>query len=531
MVNGSGDTAVQDEIRRQVAARIEAEAPQLAAVNKPQPETITADLVGQCLEANELGDGVLFSAMHKGKFVFNVSSGEWLTWAGHYWDRDVKGLAHYAVEKVALRYLQEASTLGRQLAATSSEDEAARLQKHRQRIMRRVEKLRSVKGRERALTMATTCGEGSLVVTGEQLDTSPWLLGCRNGVVDLRTGELRPGRPDDLITLASPFDFPTDCGEYLTTGKNTPCPSFEQFALEIMDGNTRMAGYLQRLFGYGLTGLTTENIFVILFGHGRNGKSLFIETVQKVLGPLACPIAAEMLLDQGRVRNSSGPSPDIMSLKGKRLTFASETEQHQRFASSRVKWLSGGDSLTGRAPHDRDVTTFAPSHLLCLATNFRPRANSDDRPFWLRMHMVDFPLSFVANPSAPNERPVNKSLGDQLAKEAPGVLAWLVRGCLLWQRDGLAPPPEVLAAVASYRRTEDDLAEFLEERCITDPDSHVTAKALYESFKGWYTSNVAEKVPSQKKFGEAMSRRFAKDKNGPGGTNRYLGLELKRLAE
>jgi putative DNA primase/helicase len=346
-------------------------------------------------------------------------------------------------------------------------------------------------------------------------------------VIDLRTGEIRPGKPEDLITMGVPVDFPADCRNYIATGQDSPCPGWEAFIQDIMDGNRRMAEYLCRLFGYGVTGLIIENIFVILFGHGRNGKSLLIETLQKVLGPLAGPIPAEMLLDQGRVRNSAGPSPDIISLRGRRLVFASETEQNHRFASSKVKWLSGGDSLTGRAPHDRDVSTFTPTHLLCLASNFKPKANSEDRPFWLRMHLIEFNLSFVAHPSAPNERPVDRTLGERLAAEASGILAWLVRGCLLWQLEGLNPPAEVLAATAEYRRAEDDLADFLEEKCIICADSFVTAKSLYGAFKDWYTDNVSNKPPSQKRFGDAMSRRFGKDKNGAGGTNRYLGLELR----
>lgn len=527
-------TSTSDDIieglRAAVEARAAAEVASLTPPGKPAEAPITSEFVLQCLNANELGDGLLYAVLHRGLFLFNATSGEWLYWAGHHWLRDFEGRAAHAVEAVAMRYLEESAAIGRQLAAASDEEDAARLQSRQQRILRRVERLRSVRGRKNCLEMAASCGEAALVVLGDRLDDNPMLLACANGVVDLQTGELRPGRPEDLITLASPFAFPLTCEDYMRTGKNSPCPLFESFVLGIMNGNRGMADYLCRLFGYGITGLTIENIFVILFGHGRNGKSLLIETIQKVLGPLAGPIQAEMLLDQGRVKNSSGPSPDIMSLRGRRLAFASETEQNHRFASSKVKWLSGGDSLTGRSPHDRDITTFAPSHLLCLATNFKPRANPEDRPFWLRMQFVDFCLSFVDHPAAPNERPIDRRLGEKLAAEAAGVLAWLVRGCLLWQREGLKTPAEVTAATAEYRRAEDDLADFLEEKCLIAAEGVVTAKALYASFKDYCEANVG-KAPTQKRFGDAMSRRFTKDKNGPGGTKRYLGLELRPTYE
>jgi putative DNA primase/helicase len=171
--------------------------------------------------------------------------------------------------------------------------------------------------------------------------------------------------------------------------------------------------------------------------------------------------------------------------------------------------------------------SFPPNHLLCLATNFKPGASAIDRPFWLRMHLVDFPLSFVNNPAAPNERQVDKSLGARLAAEGPGILAWLVRGCLLWQSEGLNPPPEVLKATAEYRRAEDDLADWLEEKCIEQEGALSTAKDLYASFKLWWLETIGDKAPSMKKFGDSLSRRFEKDKNGPNGSVRYFGLSLK----
>lgn len=516
------------DIRRRVQERRDLEAAELAEQEPSrQGESISPDFILECLGANELGDGMLFAELHRGKYLFDASAGEWLSWAGHYWQRDIKGQAHHAVETVANQYLKEHQAIGRQKAAASDEEMIEKLSKQQRTVKRRIDRLRSVRGRKNVLEMAATCGAGSLVVTGERLDADPWLLACQNGVVDLRTGRLRDGRASDLLTKAATVDFPQACEDYLITGQNSPCPTWEKFLLEIMDGNQTMVDYLGRLFGYGLTGLTTENIFVILFGHGRNGKSVMIEILQKMLGPLAGPIPSEMLLNQGRIRNSAGPSPDVMSLRGLRLAFASETDQGRRFDTAGIKRLSGGDTLTGRNPHDRAQISFPPTHLLILATNFKPGASAIDRPFWLRMHLVDFPLSFVNNPVAPNERQVDKTLGAKLAAEGPGILAWLVRGCLLWQREGLTPPAEVLKATAEYRRAEDDLAEWLEEKCVQEEGAFVAAKALYASFKEWFLGNIGDKPPSQKKFGQAMVRRFEKDKNGPSGTVRYLGLELK----
>ncbi|MBE0574793.1 MAG: DNA primase [Desulfuromonadales bacterium] len=492
-----------------------------------KPWVPDSDFVWECLANNERGDGVFFASLQRGRFVFETISGEWLFWQGHHWQRDVTNKALAAVEDVAMYYVGEARAIGRQIAETREEEEIKRLQGRQSRVLKRADRLRSTKGRKSCLEFAATCGEGSLVVTRDQLDSKPWLLPCKNGVVNLQVCKLEPGNPDDYLTIAAPVDFPEDCSEYLATGENSPCPIWEGFVLEIMGGCKDRADYLCRLFGYGITGLILEHIFVIFCGLGRNGKGTFLETLQRILGPLSSPMQAELLLDQGRAASPSAPSPHIMALFGIRLAFCSETDQGRKFSASRVKLLSGGDTLTGRYGYDRTNTTFLPTHLLCLATNYRPKTNPDDNAFWSRLHLIEFSLSFVERPSAPHERKIDKTLPEKLLKESSGILAWLVRGCLLWQNQGLNPPPEVLASTAAYRRSEDDLADWIESCCVTCDNSTVTAKLAYASYKEWYLDNLGDKPPSQKRFGDGLSRRYGKDRGAPGGAVRYLGVGLQ----
>jgi len=523
------------DLRAQVEARRAEEARHLDKIDgkkTPPGGPDDPEFVRACYNANELGDGILFAALHRGRFVFDASAGEWLAWQGHHWQRDTTGTALTAVEAVAQAYLKEVQAIARQLAETTDEDEADRMQRRQAQVMRRVNRLRSRRGRENCLIFAATCGESSLVVTGDRLDNKPWLLACQNGVVDLRTGLLRPGDPDDLLTLASPFPFPEGVDDYLATGENSPCPEWESFIPEIMTDDQARAGYLGRLFGYGVTGVVREHVFAVLYGFGRNGKGTLIETLGAVLGPLAAPVPAELLLDQGRASNPAGPSPHLMALRGLRVAFCSETDQGRRFSASRVKWLSGGDTLTGRSPHDRQPSTWAPSHLLCLATNHKPRADAQDFAFWSRLHMVEFSLSYVERPIAEHERKIDKGLPERLMKEGPGILAWLVRGCLEWQKQGLNPPPSVLSATAEYRQSEDDLFAWIEERCIEAADATVTAKNAYVSFKEWWIANISDKAPSQKRFGDSMARRgYQKDRGAAGGAVRYIGLELRHILE
>jgi putative DNA primase/helicase len=362
--------------------------------------------------------------------------------------------------------------------------------------------------------MARSNNVKSLSVSIDQFDKKPWLLACKNAVIDLRTGEARPGRPDDFILKASPADW---------WGIDHPAPTWESFLYEISEGKEDIVSYLGRMLGYAIAGLTTEHIFVIFTGQGRNGKGTLIDTLIKyVLGPLAAPIQTEMLLSQRYSRNAAAPSPDIMALQGLRIAFTSETDEDRYISPSRVKWLTGGDVLVGRSPNDKYETHFIPTHTLIMSTNHMPHASSDDFALWERIHLVPFNLSFVdRKPVRDNERRADKTLPERLGKEAPGILAWLVRGCLQWQKHGLYPPAIVVDATHKYQRKEDILGDFIDECLIEDPASEIKANQLYEIFKGWWEENMSKNPWSVKKFGQLMSRRYKKEKHS---TYIYYGI-------
>jgi len=514
-----------EAIREQVEARKKKESEMLAsgdgrksASGNGGPPEITPRFVRDCLYANELGDGMLYAALHKDQFIYNMSTTEWLSWAGHYWERDIMAKALASVENISQRYLTEASSLVDQIGVASKaghKDKMQDLQKTQENIYKRVSRLRSERGRGNCLKFAHTNIENSLSIKGDELDINPWLLACLNGVIDLRTGELRPGRPEDLINKASPIEF---------AGIDAPAPMWEMALKQIFQNDEKLIEYIQRLLGYCTTGLCIEHFLPIFYGQGRNGKGVILETISHVLGDLVAPIQAEMLLDQGRVKNTAGPSPDIMALRGLRIAFASETDQGRRFSTSRVKWLTGGDTLKGRYPHDKYETEFKPTHKLILMTNSKPAVADDDFAFWERVHLVPFELSFVERaPEKDNERPANKYLREKLLLEAPGILAWLVRGCMEWQRIGLDPPETVIDATREYRRDEDLMAHFIDECCYQNPDSETSAALLYDRFVEWWEDNVSRKKLSKKKFGMMMGKKFKKAKSG---TYRYFGVGL-----
>jgi len=358
-----------------------------------------------------------------------------------------------------------------------------------------------------------------MAIRGEEIDRQPWLFPCSNGVIDLRTGKMRPGKSDDFLLKASPVEW---------KGVDEKCPIWEKTLDEIFSGNQQLVAFMQRLLGYSILGLSTEHIIAVWTGQGRNGKGLMVNVISEILGPLAGPIRAEMLLDQSRQSNSAGPTPDIMTLRGLRLAWASETDENCKISPSRVKWLTGNDELTGRNPHDKFEVKFKPTHTLFLLTNHKPHAPADDFAFWERVLLIPFELSFVnRTPRAPNERRADRELESKLIGEASGILAWLVKGCLIWQKEGLNPPPIVKDATAEYRKDEDMLEDFVDQCCIIDPGNDnvwVGATQLYQAFEEWWKVNISKNVPKQKKFGNLAAKRF--DRRKVGGVYKYFGVGL-----
>jgi putative DNA primase/helicase len=343
------------------------------------------------------------------------------------------------------------------------------------------------------------------------------LLPCSNGVVEMDSGSLtfRPGRPDDYIKKFCPVHW---------EGPGTPAPTWRKSLLEIQNDNLENVAYLQRLFGYAISGLAIEHVFPVFWGPGRNGKSLILETLAYVLGPLAGPIQAELLMLQKHPRAAAAPSPDLMALRGLRLAWASESDEGRRLNAGRVKWICGGDSLTARGPYDRKMVTFRPTHQIFLLTNFRPTGNPQDEALWARIHSVNFPIRFVDDPTKENERLRNPDLPDELKKEGPGILAWLVEGYYSWREIGLSPPSSVLADTTEYRQSEDSIGHFLNEICTIEEGLFARAQKLHDSYTSFCESEGFKPV-GKRKFFKTLAAEFKKDRDKIG--NYYCGLSVK----
>ncbi len=490
---------------------------------EPRLELTDWDII-RCAQENVAGDAAVYIAVNLGKFLYVERWGGWLKWIGQYWQKDLKEReAIAAVARVVDEYRRvyaELRKLDKGLDTGLSEAEAPEPDPHspakRRRkaatasyavymdaLSRKISQLRGVTGRKNVVEYVRTCPDHRLVIDGEELDTEPWLLACANGVIELKTGRHRPGLPRDLLTCAAKTEWKS---------LDEPCPVFEKFMADILGGNQDLVEYMRRMLGQALIGKQREHVFLVLAGaKGRNGKDTLMNILRHVLGlSVMVPVPAEMLLDQGFTKSSSGPAPDLMTLRGRRLAYASETDEGRRFSSSKVKWLSGGGQLVARGTYDLDMSYWDATHSLILLTNDLPHAKADDQAFWSRLHLVNFRYSFLPNPDPDNEfeKQADPDLLEKMKAEASGILAWLVRGCLEYQSVGLNPPEEVTRAGREYRASEDVVGRFIGECCEVKDGEEIQASVLYDAFRFWYSREVSKKHTFPKnKFGEILAEK------------------------
>jgi putative DNA primase/helicase len=449
----------------------------------------------EALGRGEMGDAELLARLFADQICFDHAEDKWFLYRGHNWQTDrrdeVVGLVANAV---AAQYLY--------VAAQKRKDgnpELADTLTDRAKLLRYRNKINNV------LTLAKS--QTALALSGDEWDAKPMLLAVANGVLDLTTGDFRAGNPRDYVRTGAPTEW---------RGLNEPAERWEKFLSEIFAGDTALVGYVQRLLGYAITGAANEHAFPVLYGEGRNGKDTLLETFIAVLGGtevcgFASPVSSDVLLDSGK--NPNAPTPHLVALRGKRLCWVNESNEGARLNVSQVKQLTGGGTIVAR-PMYGDVITFKPQHLLMLVTNHKPRANADDYALWQRLVLIPFNQKFVENPSAPNEHARDTRLAEKLRGEASGILAWLVRGALEWQRQGLNPPMSVQSATSEYQADEDDISKFLVEKCVVDatmtPQPKTRGGELYEAYRLWAIGGGLSPMTGTK-FGKRMSARFNKD--------------------
>ncbi len=466
-----------------------------------KPEITDAELLNFA-RAGQVGDARLFIRLLKGKYCYDHAAGHWYQWGGHYWiEDDLKNIL-MALDQVIDVYERQAQKCAWNRARATREGNeilAKQAAAEETIFLKKIAQLQKKDWRRDVLDFAAA-GESSLGISGKEWDSNRLLIACPNGVLDLGNGGFRDGKPEDYIKTACPTEW---------RGQLEPAPQWDKFLEQIFDGDQELVSYKQRLCGYAISGQRIERVMPICWGVGWNGKGTFFETIEHTWGELAGPVPAEVLLEESKHQHKSGgaPTPEIMRLRGKRLAWASETNEGRRLNAGKVKWLTGGDTLVGRDPFGKKMVAFQPTHTLFLMTNHKPKANPDDPALWGRLHLIPFELSFVDNPTEPHHRKRNKHLADKLKKEAPGILAWFVRGFSEWKKKGLDPPPKVSDATEEYRQDQDTVGQFIAEKCKLATGFEVKSSELFKEYRQWCTDNGFNPVWGNT-FGERMKAKF-----------------------
>ena len=403
---------------------------------------------------------LIFAECYAESLRYIDKTGRWLGWDGIRWKDDETQLARYFARGIC-----------RGRAACCNEKQA--------RLARNIASAKTVAAVERLAQ-----SDRRLVATVDQFDSDPWALNTPAGIIDLRSGRMRPHDPAAFMTkvTAVPPDF------------EMPTPIWEKFLKRIFDENLPLIEFNQRVAGYALTGSTQEHSLFFCFGCGANGKSTYLNQLIAAVGDYHRTAPIETFTSSTNDHHPTG----IAGLRGARMVTAVEVEEGRRWNESRIKALTGADKITARLMR-QDFFDFVPQFKLLASGNHKPGLRSVDEAIRRRINLIPFAVTIP-----PEER--DPELADKLKAELPGILAWMVVGCADWQEHGLAPPKIVTDSTAAYLESEDALSAWLDDMAERDLQGLTKISDLFGSWSRW--ANLAgEFVGTSKRFSQSLESR------------------------
>ena len=445
---------------------------------------------------SELGNAMRISDAHDGNINYVYDTKAWLHWQDGAWCWDLDGAR---VRSLAARLLKQIYSEG----CLHSFD--AGLFANWSRMSQKEHTIKA---------------SVSLLSDFEQLrlplcliDADLFLVGIDNAkqVIDLKTGIARPATQSDYITKS--------LGVY-QLGESSKAVRWLEFLDQVFGDDVELIDWIKRWCGYLLTGSTEEHFFIFCFGLGANGKSVLAETLRFILGDYARAMSSETLTESKR--SAGGATPDIADLIGARLAMCSETESGAALAESLVKSLVSGDSMTTRKLYSAPVQ-FTPLFKLMMMGNHKPIIKGNDNGMWRRIRLIPFLRTF-------NLEERDAGLSDKLKTEAPHILAWMVEGCIDWQKRGLKDTPlTIQQATGDYQEEQDLIGSWLAECCNLSHSSKALSSVLYGNYKDWCIINSLQPI-NNAVFGRSIGDR-GYNKRKSNGNSLWLGIELKSSDE
>jgi P4 family phage/plasmid primase-like protien len=476
----------------------------MALTPVPQAESVVSSLDVLCAKmlTNDMGNAQRLVTRHGTNVRYCHQWKNWMVWTGECWARDDTGQAMRLARETVRAIYNEANSLPVKLGSDGKD--ANRMQRdqlaghaHRSGAHARLEAL---------LKQAQSFEEVS--VTAAQFDANPWLLNVLNGTVDLRTGQITAHRREDLQTKQVAVVFDPDA----------KCANWHKFLNRVLP-DPEMREYVQRLVGYTLAGVASMQCLAFLYGKGRNGKSVFVNILEALMGDYWFKLRAEALMlhkQAGAINN------DVAALVGRRLVTVSEIGEGEFLNEALVKDLTGNDTITARFLYG-EFFTFQPMFTPWLYGNHKPIIRGTDEGIWRRMRLIPFLVTIP-------EHEVDPELPDKLRAELSGILNWALEGCRQWQLEGVTVPLAVREATKEYREESDVLKQFLDMCCDTEgAELKVSSSDLYAEYKTWCAEN-GERAMSQARLGKRLKERgFQPDRNAR--SRGWMGLRLLTDAE
>lgn len=397
-------------------------------------------------EFNDMGNADRFMALH-GKDVFYLEDrSSFAIWQEKKWELDSPTLIDGLAQSVAIKTLEAANSL----PPTYMRERYIKHAKHMANTSSRKSMVETVKPR--------------VVTKTADFDTEELLVNCENGTFNIEDGTLQKHNKQNHITALIPYNYNTEAS----------CPIFKKFLSAICGNDDKLIRFLQRALGYSLTGSTKEQCFFIAHGSGANGKSTLLELVRELIGDYGATSPISTFIADNK--QSSIPN-DIARLRGKRFVLASEGNIDQPLDAARIKRISGGDTETARFLH-KEFIEFKPQCKLWFVTNHLPKINGNDPALARRIHVIPFNVTF-------KPEDMDKELPFKLRSEKEGILAWLIEGAVVWNKNGLHPPETVINASMQYIKDMDHIQQFLDDCIDFEEGSKITKSEMYCVYKSW----------------------------------------------
>lgn len=341
-----------------------------------------------------------------------------------------------------------------------------------------------------------------------RLDSNVDLLGFENGIYDLKKGEFRDGRPEDMVSL-------TTGNDYLEfDGNEDVMHEIDDFLSKVFV-DSELRDYVMTLLSSFLCGANKEQKFYIFTGIGGNGKSLLTKLVQLALGTaggFSGSMSTAVLTQKKPASNQA--TPEVAALKGKRFVLMQELEEESRMNIALMKEWTGSDMIVCR-PLFKEPIEFIPQFKMVLCCNHLPSVPPDDEGTWRRIRVIHFGSRFCDNPKAPNEFLIDRTLEERVHGWKEAFMYKLLQYYKIYMKNGLKEPACVTQATDDYRKDKDMIVEFCSEHVETDPTSVIKLSEAYQTFKDWHKKAFDGKAPNQTAFKAALSRKCGKYNAGP----------------